>query len=488
MFALAIEFLTGRYVATAFNDRERAEWPPHPARLFSALVATHFDDPRPDERTALEWLEGQGPPCLAASPASERGLYVTFVPVNDRPGESDRRVSEPLNLRGRQPRTFPSVTPAEPRAIFVWPDAVPAVETVEALDRLSSRVVRLGHSSSLVSVRVVDSPTDVNWRPDDRGSVRLRTARAGQLRDLEQQFSVHRETEPRVLPAEFRRYTDRRGQVITFWPASIFSDDWLVLRRVGGPRLPSSSGAGVARMIRRVIMSFAGEPIPESLSGHRPHGAPSNGPHLAIVPLPSVGHPHADGTLLGVALVLPRDVDEGEQRSLFRAIDGWERAHRKEQEETPPLPVHLGAIGSLMVVRLDELAEQQGLQPLTWCRPARRWVSATPIALDHNPGDLRSREPNKLARAIGEAEEAVRASCAYIGLPRPVSVTILPSAPLPGGTKARDFPPYPGGEGRLQRVLTHAAIDFAEPVTGPVLLGAGRYVGLGLMRPVASHD
>jgi CRISPR-associated protein Csb2 len=488
MFALAVEFLTGRYVATAFNDRERAEWPPHPARLFSALVATYFDDPRPDERGALEWLERQGPPCLAASAASERELHVTFVPVNDRAGEPNRRVSEPLELRGRQPRTFPSVTPAEPRAMFVWPDAVPTAETVAALDRLAGRVVRLGHSSSLVSVRIFDRPIDVNWQPDDQGHVRLRTVRAGQLRGLEEQFSVHRETEPRVLPAEFRRYTDRPVQVVTFGQESIFSNDWLVLRRVGGTRLPSPSAAGVARIIRKAIMSFAEEPIPESISGHRPDGAPSDRPHLAVVPLPSVGHPHADGAVLGVSLVLPRDIDEGDQRSLFRAIDRWEQTHRREQEETPRLPVHLGAAGTVIVERLDELAEQQGLQPLTWCRSARRWVTATPIALDHNPGDLGSRDPGRLARAIGEAQEAIRASCAHIGLPRPVGVTILPSAPLPGSAKARDFPPYPGSNGRLQRVLTHAAIDFAEPVIGPVLLGAGRYVGLGLMRPVVSHD
>ena len=40
MFAIRVECLTGRYVATAYDDRSRAEWPPHPARLFSALVAT----------------------------------------------------------------------------------------------------------------------------------------------------------------------------------------------------------------------------------------------------------------------------------------------------------------------------------------------------------------------------------------------------------------------------------------------------------------
>ena len=40
MIAIEVELLTGRYVATSFNDRRVPEWPPHPARLFSALVAT----------------------------------------------------------------------------------------------------------------------------------------------------------------------------------------------------------------------------------------------------------------------------------------------------------------------------------------------------------------------------------------------------------------------------------------------------------------
>src|SRR6266404_9546148 len=120
MFALAVEFLIGRYIATSYNDRTRAEWPPHPARLFSALVAAHFDNPRPDEREALEWLESLPPPQLAVPDASERELHTVFVPVNDKASDPERRM--------RQPRTFPSVTPSEPRAVFVWPQADPTPE------------------------------------------------------------------------------------------------------------------------------------------------------------------------------------------------------------------------------------------------------------------------------------------------------------------------------------------------------------------------
>jgi CRISPR-associated protein Csb2 len=41
-----------------------------------------------------------------------------------------------------------------------------------------------------------------------------------------------------------------------------------------------------------------------------------------------------------------------------------------------------------------------------------------------------------------------------------------------------DLPPL-----HTDEFLTHVRLTFAEPVGGPVLLGAGRYVGLGLLRP-----
>jgi len=34
------------------------------------------------------------------------------------------------------------------------------------------------------------------------------------------------------------------------------------------------------------------------------------------------------------------------------------------------------------------------------------------------------------------------------------------------------------------RLASHALLVFPEPVRGPVLLGAGRYFGLGLFRPL----
>lgn len=85
MLAIEITFLTGRYVASSHYDRNRPEWPPHPARVFSALVAAWAEsEDRPEQgRRVLEHLETLGPPDIAASGATERTVVTHYVPVND---------------------------------------------------------------------------------------------------------------------------------------------------------------------------------------------------------------------------------------------------------------------------------------------------------------------------------------------------------------------------------------------------------------------
>ncbi len=544
MLAIEVELLTGRYAATRYNDRSRPEWPPHPARLFSALVATHCAgaERRTAERQALLWLERQGPPLLRASPpeqVAEREAYTAFVPVNDpdvvgtfdaereeiervlaearaddkaatrskalekRLGEKIARAIAPGKLsaeggktarsilpetRMRQPRTFPSVAPADPCVYFIWPDANVDGGVRRALDGVLAGLVRLGHSSSLVRARVVDSPPEANWRPDENGEHRLRVVGEGQLAALDDAFEQHRETQPRLLPALFERYTTRDRPLRPEAPGTVFGTDWLVLRRSGGPHLPSTSAVGVARSVRAALMKFAAQPPPEILTGHAEDGGPAQRAHLAVVPLPFVGHAQADGSILGVALVFPRATTAEERRALFRAVAAWEAEHRKEGEESPAIPVYLGGAGELHLTRLDEPAEQRTLRPSTWCGPALRWVSATPVGLDRHPGDLRDRNPARAEKAAQEAEETLRAAVVHLGLPPPSRVTVLPAAPIAGAAKARHFPLFPPDPDRPRRALVHAMIEFEREVEGPVLLGAGRYVGLGLFRPVQGDD
>lgn len=547
MLAIEVAFLTGRYVATAYNNRLEPEWPPHPARLFSALVATHFstDAPSPEERAALLWLETLEAPSIRASDASARDVATVFVPVNDvamtnvdaeaasldearialeaarasgvakaikaatsQAKKAENRLSAAIarsvgvpkasanpaaalqvlpEHRVRQPRTFPSVTPEEPRVTYVWPAAEPTASHRTALDALLARLVRLGHSSSLVAARLVEGDVSPVWRPAVDGEVILRAVQPGQLEALQRSFQLHKETEPRVMPARFQGYTRLTPDGAAAMPRSVFSEDWLLFRRVGGPSPPIVACTGVARAFRGALMSYA-RSVPELLSGHGPEGEPSTRDHLAVVALPFVGHRQASGAILGVALVLPRDCPPEERRVLYEAIDRWENVERSEDEDTPRLSLLMGRAGTLEIERVEWGAVQSSLRPPTWCRPAQVWSSVTPVALDRNPGDLRSREPEKLMKALAEAEDTVRRACERIGLPQPVAVEILPAAPWAGAAKAKVYPAYPEAPERTRRVLTHVRVRFDTMVRGPILLGAGRYLGLGLLRPEPSDE
>jgi len=550
MLAVEVSFLTGRYVATAFDDRRESEWPPHPARLFSALAATCLTAETVDERErrALEWLEALAAPEICASRASRREVVTVFVPVNDahQSGDLDEasqaldtaraavqaaqtpkaRASASKKLekaesrlqnlirsatsapdkatdavarkaasvlpesRVRQPRTFPSVTPTDPVVTFVWRQAEPTEEHCQALDALLARLVRLGHSSSLVSARLVRQAPQPTWFPSEFGGEVMRTTRTGQLQELCSAWERHRETEPRIMPAVFRTYGPQSTSQFEAAPQTCFEDAGLVLHRCRGPRLPISATPNLARAVRRLLLSMAPEPIPEAICGHRADGSPSERDHLAVVPLPFVGHRHATGDLLGLALLLPREVTPEDRRALYLAIDAWERAHRgpEDERDAPEVPVHLGPLGSWYVRRLEDEARPATLDLRTWTRPSRTWCSVTPVALDRYPGPLGARDAVKRSKAEALATRTIEAAVERVGLPRPIRVDFEPRSLLAGSASARSFGRFPADPARNPLALTHVRVEFAEPVRGPLLVGAGRYLGLGLFRPTQTGD
>lgn len=565
MFAIRIDLLTGRYAATAYNDREKAEWPPHPARLFSALVAT-WAEGQPGsadgdaELASLQWLEQLPAPTVLASAAAavaERSIATVFVPVNDvgvinapdhgkleaaeraiddavghaarakaaqqiaklrdklvadtkketsvpaRFGKHDAESAEHalLDRRVRQPRTFPCAVPEVPAFAFVWHEVDAPTDAVAAMSRLAQRLVRLGHSSSMVHARIVAAaviddlaPRVERFTPDESaGDLMIRWIAAGQTERLIRAHARHQQVEPRVLPARSMRYRAGKPGTTVAAARGVFEHErWIVFARASGPRLPITSVAGLSRQLRRALMSVADQPVPEVLSGHQPDGAPSTQVHVAVVALPFVTGPHPDGALLGVALVLPRSIDEAARRAVMRAVGRLEQRRRAvhddeeaEQDDPPVVALELGGAEPLVLERVvwsDETGAT--LRPWSWTRPSRRWASATPVALDRNPGDLHDPDPVARARAFDAARSSVLESVQRIGLPSPTEIDVVRSCVLPSTAKPRSYPRFPIGAHKPQRVLVHVRLMFSERICGPVLLGAGRYHGLGLCAPV----
>lgn len=535
--AVEVRLLTGRYVATRFNTRDEIEWPPHPARLYFSAVAAWADGGAgDDERRCLQWWEQMAPPSITCSWGagswSERSRVTHYVPDNDVRGvlsrdlsgiyssllESDswdladtrlRRQRERLQTkavtdsakaatsgaapagavgvlperRGRQARTYPTVIPDDDRVVYAWEEGDASSSEAEVLDRVLARVSRLGHSSSMVSVRVVAAAPSPTLVPSAGGSLVLRVTADGQLASLESQYHSHQGVEPRTLATGFQAYAPAR-QASEPTPSSVWAERWslLELDAVGDgqsrPRYAIQATLPIARAVRASLMRWSADPPSELISGHPPGGTgPTERPHLAVVPLPFVGHPHATGLVQGVALLLPAGADPGD---LGDAVGRWLRPG----DECGDGRLVLGERGAARVRLVDTARASLSCRPFRWVGPARRWVSVTPVALDRNPGQLGDRDPSRRDRAVAAAEETVARACEAIGLPAPSTVTVTAGPLVAGSLPAKRFPSYATRGGRLQRVLVHVAVEFPVPVRGPVLLGAGRYLGYGLCYPL----
>jgi CRISPR-associated protein Csb2 len=554
MLAIEVELLGDRYVATEHGNRARAEWPPHPARFFSALVAALHDRSPVDteERAALLWLEELAAPSLSVDltvtdDVGRREVKSVFVPTNDvtlvgdveadlrdarravenagiAPPESKRgglskvakvlkkeeekfagfmdRVMEPddeptnnaiekaralcPDRRPRNERRFPTVVPEQRVFAFIWPTA-DAQARLSALSQLCSRVTRLGHSTSLVRCAIVDRELKPNLVPSPQGDLVLRTAGKGQLARLEAAHAFHQEVEPRVLPATATRYGPP-GEPHQEMPRSTFNDEWIVFERTAGARPLLTTAVDFTRALRRALIEINGkENLPVSLSGHGPANAAATEPHIAFVACPFVGHPHADGSIQGVAVVPPRSLRPADGELLLKLIGTWER-ERGDARRDFELRLGTGPIRrwgeAEMVVKRIVMSEKRSLQSRTWCRPSRRFVTVTPIALDRHPGNLRSNLDRTAHKAAEEAEAAIADACVRIGLPRPdgVSVSLVPL--VTGARHVRECESWPPTTGRVRRARVHAEVRFPVRVQGPVLIGAGRHFGLGLCLPV----
>src|ERR1017187_10394092 len=94
---IEVEFLTGRCAAADPFQREKAEWPPAPARLFAALASPAFETGDEEGLQSLRWLEAQPPPLVHAGQMTPRlnqhgETPGHFVPVNDTRSNQRKRL------------------------------------------------------------------------------------------------------------------------------------------------------------------------------------------------------------------------------------------------------------------------------------------------------------------------------------------------------------------------------------------------------------
>jgi CRISPR-associated protein Csb2 len=417
---LSVEFL-GLYGAADVTARSTVEWPPHPDRLYQALVDAALPQDRPD----LAWIEQQVAPDVNFGTAvslqwGRKGK--TYVPTNY-PNDT---LPE---LRKKQERQFPMAVPEGPVS-YVW-HADPPPQVFESILRTAQRVTHVGRSDSLAMVALEPGSIPCRWTVQDNGSNSMRVPRQGRLRELDAAFASGQRSliSPQVRYGDTAQRLHREGP----W-------EGLVVMRLTKP-IAIEHVAQATDALRRAVLSRLGDTAPLLAHGH------AASIHMAWVGLPNLGE-YGDGTIFGLAMVVPKDCDSIERAQCVAAMLSVD---------------HIMLAGIRFNMTRPNGA--MSLQERPWSRPARRWVSVTPVVLDRFP------------KGQTIAEEVIAQSCVRAGYPRPIKVELSQRCDI-AMPLARQF--------RLRKpgaLYTHVVLEFEQLVIGPMLMGKERYFGLGLFLP-----
>ncbi len=479
MFALGVELLMGRALITRWENRAEPEWPPHPDRVFMALVAAWGETGEDSEsRAALEWLEVLPSPLLSVTlEHSVRSSFTSYVPVNDdsspvgKKGAYGAMGSIPIG-RNRQPRSFPVVVPESPKHFLIWKDVEIPAKLRHKLEGLCELVTYLGHSATPVRVWIESQPPVATLIPTEgKATHQLRVSGPGRTGYLKGRYDIGL----RPQPARWQAYAEPKIEAeIPVFPGP-FDPGLFIFRQVGGRKFGLEGCGIIADAIRKELLKRFGPNAPEWLSGHAVDGSVSKQSRPAYLPLGFVGGEYADGHLLGIAVAVPNDFEQTDK--LFELLMDPKLG---ERDGVPffrydVFNPHFGKepIG-WMELELEERPErsrQQTLQSRNWIGPACRWATVSPVMLPQFP------------RRGTTPDDVIAQACLDAGYPSPIELRVQTAPLLRGVPHSRAFHVKPR-QGRPPRPLIHAEVTFPVPVCGPVLIGAGRYAGYGVCRPI----
>lgn len=474
MLSITVTLLHGTIRAGSPDDTVLAgsdpagEWPPSPARLISALVASDGTGARCTNTSGeeLSWLEGLDPPSIHASSPQEV-LQTPLLPryaVVDQTEEG--AVQDYPARKATEVRPGVRLSPREDCITYHWPDATPTDEHLTALRYRAARVGYLGCSDSPVRVTVgEDEPTVPAdpWVPDARASFTLPVPYVGFLDALDRAFVAWSGGQAMArswIPTRRARYRPPGAIDRTLHsPRTVI---WLRFgRSVSGRsllRVTSTLRAAVIDHLQRLLGD--GE-VPAVLHGHRPDN--EHGSQADFLALPDVGHAHAAGRLFGAAITLPEATDPSLLEQVRTAVF---RLARESLVLDDQHRVELSIFGGE--------PRPWAANPRRWTGPAQRWVSVTPVV--HERWTKR-----------GPDSAEVRRWCAHAGLQAEdaqelVSAVELSRRPfLPGGLDLA--PALVFRAGRERWPYGHLRLTFARPIEGPLVLGRGRQLGFGLLAP-----
>jgi CRISPR-associated protein Csb2 len=510
MLLVSVHFHEGRYYG-------RPEWPPSPARLFQALLAGAASGKNlpAEDRAALAWLEQREPPIIAAPAKRDGGGFINYVPNNDLDsvGRDPGRISEIRAGKLIKPLLFD----ASIALLYAW-SFDDGEEHAQRLCIIAELLYQLGRGVDMAWARgeIIDADeiekrlatyAGAIYRPGtgDGGIVlptpqkgsfaslerrfveignRLKTASSGRQAQIYSQASKPRfapvvyASPPQLFLFDLRELTDE--EPLAMWRLSCAVNFVERIRDLAAASLRSRRPDAAATVDR----IFIGREAKEADKAGR----------IKIVPLPSIGSPHVVPAIRRVLVEVPPNCPLS-GTDIEGAFSGILVSEAVDSENGELIETRLLPAEDRDMLRHYGVNERNG---------HRVWRSITPVALPESAARLHI-DPHRLGKELATARgvagaalkeaksgaerlaeesraaSAVLRSLRHAGVPARAEAIRLQREPFTGrGARAEDFAP----ETRFAKErLWHVEITFAKPLHGPLLIGDGRYLGLGLMAP-----
>jgi CRISPR-associated protein Csb2 len=484
---LTIRWLDDRYHGKLGREGP-AEWPPSPYRLFQALVAgaARYGELSGEVEKALAWLQGLDSPIILAPSARPGVISTRHVPNND----GDKKPRRQDRLTGKT--VCPTLMLDEPEVHYVWQIDTASHDMANLVCTAAKRLTCLGWGVDLAYANghLIDddgfgSLRGVRWRPRDgvlRDEQMMRIPIDGDmpgqstLCDLKR---AHRSAVNRVEHGEPLNTVDRPkvyGQVFYESAERLLGRPYTVfeLRNDDGSffRYPQSKLIHIAGMMRHLAIEAMTDSPPQRISNADKwvdryvagHAREYKGEHrqFSYLPLPSIGHTHTDPAVRRVMIAAPVGDDHLLQHLAIRLAGQQLKPTSRTKLEQPP---------TLVRVRNDKVAR-------FYTELASNWASVTPVIL---PGHD-SHKPAKTRRLIEKA-------LAQSGIDQPCEFEWSAFSRFPQMLSAHKY----GRNKRLtgyirpsylnSKTAVHLVLRFNDElnVPGPLVIGAGRHCGLGLM-------
>lgn len=490
---IAVTFLDQRFHGRM--DGGEPEWPPSPLRLMQAIVAANGERIAwdPELKAALEWLESQEPPVILAPQGEVGAPYSLSVPNNAM--DIVGRAWQKGNYFGKgdaNPATHRTMKTVRPTRLldgdtvhYLWDLKGTSGKKEASLERLiesANRIVSLGWGIDLVVGRAevisnnrLPGLAGERWLPAPATNASsLRTPVPGTLRALGERHNsflkrIGDEGFKPVPPLTrfdvtgYRRATDPPTQ-----PVAIFElrHDSGAFCRYSQPKLVHI--AGMLRHLAIKVMSKSPPPgvdpdwVERYVSGHRDESRERHR-QFSYLPLPSIGHTHADQLVRRVMITAPEG-DSVWLEYLAKRLAG--------QQLIPHNGNEFGEEGAPTLVRVfaDRVATQ-------YSAPANRWASVTPVIL---PGHS-DNKPSKTRKLIDAAliQSGIEQPCTYEWSSYSRFRRSLSAHKHDRENRANFYlPSYLKRRSAIHLTLT---FDDDRKIPGPIVIGAGRHCGFGLM-------